>query len=1069
MRVVLIAALLVAGCGGGGGGRAPAPTTATLTGRVIPNGSGLAAPARVTALLTAASAPATPECCTGEAVVWFADGVAPDDGVAAVNGALGTNLRVDGLLSPSGPACLVGGPNDVDGTVALVRNLLTLPQVAHAEVNAIRSAGQDAPVSLAPNDPVTALFSWSFSMVRTEAAWRHTRGDPGIVVAVIDSGVGLEGVPHPDLQGQLLPGFDFVDGDLDAADVAGGTFHGTHVAGTIGAIANNSLGVAGVSPGARLLPVRALNREGRGDAFAIAQAIRWSAGLDVPGFPLNPNPARVINMSLGSPASSQAEQEAIEAAAAQGVVLIAAAGNQNTAVGFPAGFADVIAVSAVGPSGNITIYSNFGPEIEVAAPGGDPFAPQDMVWSTKYDKATSRPEYAEGAGTSMACPHVAAVAALVLSANPALTPADVRSILQQTALDLGAPGRDNLYGFGLVDAKEAVERALELAGSPPAAQPAALAARTPFLRLTTSASAATLRLANLGDGTINVQSVSVFSLDGGTRTPNPPWLQAAIVQATITESEDGRVDVTADPALAGAGSQQALLEVVSDAGRITVPVLVVTESVPDLGTVTVMLTDADTGEVAATTTAAFANSYDFRFDDVPPGSYFLSALVDRDGDGSATRPDEWRGDFPSLDREALTLAAGETRSALTVPVQQQGESIRPGTGGGPITDALGVLVRNAETGLPLEGAQVILGDGVAQQVTDERGLAFFSGIAGPQTVTATASGFNATSFVGINATEIGIDLSPTRTGDEEETGVGVRIGNLAGGQTALVFVGFDLEGTVEGNDPSNPNAQTTVRVTGPAIVSVIVFDDASGDAVGIGYGLITEDDLAQDQALIVVNVFAFPAGNPLSVNVTSADAGLDGFLVLPVVIGENIEQMLHLGLAVDSATGTLQTPVAAITALLDFPASVLVFGINSANGGGSIRFHSQTVGGLVGASIDSALVAVPALTTPADSAAVGEGDSFTFSVPPGMTFGTLELSRPADGFEWTFYFGPGTTSVRIPTVGVLGSGAYEWQVLAARTPSVTFETLADLPSEIQESFAALEFFALSETRNATVP
>jgi len=1067
--LVALSVVGLGACGGGGGGGQPSPTTATLTGQVAPSGSGLASTAQVQhAARLAATGPAAVDCCGGEAIVWFVAGTDPVRGVDEIDRATGANLRLAGLLTPTGPARVTGNTTSTAETLKLVEELRTLPVVAAVEAHVIRNAGQEVPVSLAPNCPVTVQHSWSFEMVRTEGAWRNTRGDGAIVVAVVDSGVGLSSAPHPDLAGQLLPGYDFVDGDSDASDAVDGGFHGTHVAGTIGAVANNALGVAGVAPGVRILPVRVLNAEGRGGAFAIAQAIRWAAGLDVPGAPLNPNPARVINLSLGSAASSQVEGDAIEAATAAGVLVVAAAGNSNTAVGFPAAFDDVLAVSAVGPSATITNYSNFGPEIELAAPGGDLESPDDMVWSTKYQESTAMAGYAPSPGTSMACPHVAAVAALVVSANPDLTAAQVRTVLHETALDLGAPGRDNLYGFGLVDAKAAVERALELAGTPPPAEPARLAARTPVLRLTTSNDATTLRLTNLGDGPITLQSVTPYSLDDGARVANPAWLQASIVHATVTDTQDGRIDVTADPALAGPGSHQAVLEVASTAGLISVPVFVVTESIPDLGTVTVVLTNADTGAVVASSTTNAAGGYDFEIADIPPGTYYLSALVDTNADGEATRPDEWLGAFPSLDREVLVLAAGDVREGLTIPVHQQGETIRSGTGGGAINGVVGVLVRNADTGLPLEGAQVSIGDAVAQQVTDARGLAFFPGMSGAQTVTAKATGFNATTFVAINAAEIGIDLSPTRTEEEDEIGVGVQVNGLFEGLTALVFVGFDIEGTVIGDDPVNPDAVTTVKVGGPAIVSTIVFDEF-GDAVGVGYGFISEEVLAQDQAFIAIEVVAFPAGNPLSVDVTSADPAMDGFLVLPVVIGETVEQMLHLGLALDFSPGTLATPVVSSPELAAFPASVLVLGENSVDGSGSIALHNDTVGNLVGANLDVALVAPPTLAAPADSGSIGEGSSFTFGTPATTTFGTLELVRPSDGFTWTFNFGPGTTQVRIPVLSVLGAGSYQWQVVAARAPGVTYTTLADLPPDLQEGFAALEFMALSATRTVTVP
>ncbi|THF88066.1 subtilisin-like serine protease [Deinococcus sp. KSM4-11] len=318
-----------------------------------------------------------------------------------------------------------------------------------------------------PNDMYYPL-QWHYPAINLPEAWNHTTGK-AITVAVVDTGI----ITHPDLSGQVLPGMDFIsditqsgDGDgidTDPTDPGGSEYHGSHVAGTIGARSNNGIGVAGVDWAAKILPVRVLNQNS-GSLADILMGTLWAAGEKVDGAPMNPNPARVINLSLGGAGDcTAAEQQVFSQLKAKGVVTVVAAGNDNvdaTTIS-PANCADVITVGAVGPDGRRAPYSNYGPRIDVMAPGGNSSLGVTVgadtypggVLSTTYDDATSTYQYEFLDGTSMASPHVAGAVALLLGQNPALTPAQVLARLKASAVPLGS--RCDITdgcGAGLIDA-----------------------------------------------------------------------------------------------------------------------------------------------------------------------------------------------------------------------------------------------------------------------------------------------------------------------------------------------------------------------------------------------------------------------------------------------------------------------------------------------------------------------------------------------------------------------------------------------------------------------------------------
>jgi len=453
LAATLAAAAVVAACGGGGGGGGFPGGQGILSGRVFVD-----AGTRTFGLLgeqvppkgTGTSRRREPAYAPGEVIVKVrafsrADELEP----------LHRQLRARVVRSiPQAGLLLVRLPQDasVEAAIALYR---TSPLVVYAEPNYYRYLDQ-TPVT--PNDELFPV-QWHYPTIGLPAAWAVTVGSP-VIVAVIDSGIRFD---HPDLAGVTVPGYDFLDDDPDPTDPGcpvnvNQNSHGTHVAGTIAALTNNRTGVAGVTwggaSGVRIMPIRVGTIPGTTDCTAIStlaeiQGIYWATDRG----------AKVINLSLGSANPSQAEQDAVNYALGRGVTLVAAAGNQDAPVSYPAAYPGVIAVSAVGCDGVITWYSNFGPEVWVAAPGGnnrvscgDPNT--RFVWSTGFNLATGN-GYAPSIGTSMASPHVAGVAALLISRG-FTTPQQIRQRLAETAEDLGTPGFDNFYGYGLVNAAAAV-------------------------------------------------------------------------------------------------------------------------------------------------------------------------------------------------------------------------------------------------------------------------------------------------------------------------------------------------------------------------------------------------------------------------------------------------------------------------------------------------------------------------------------------------------------------------------------------------------------------------------------
>ncbi len=339
-----------------------------------------------------------------------------------------------------------------------LQRLQANPLVRMAERNGIDRA------TFTPNDPLYPR-QWHMPQVQAEQAWDVANGS-GVVVAVVDSGVAYENYSvysrAPDLAGtSFTTGYDFINSDTHPNDDVG---HGTHVTGTIAQTTNNSLGVAGLAFGATIMPVKTLSPSG-GSHAQMADGFVWATD----------HGADVINYSAGG-GDSTTKRNAVEYALTHGVVVVAAAGNGYTSsLDCPACYPGVIAVGATDYNMNRALYSNYGCGVDghcldVVAPGGDTGADAngdgypDGVYQQTFEFACSggTPNFGSFVycffqGTSMATPHVAAAAALLLDANPGLTVQQVGDCLRSTALDRGAPGYDTTYGYGLIQARAALD------------------------------------------------------------------------------------------------------------------------------------------------------------------------------------------------------------------------------------------------------------------------------------------------------------------------------------------------------------------------------------------------------------------------------------------------------------------------------------------------------------------------------------------------------------------------------------------------------------------------------------
>jgi serine protease len=362
---------------------------------------------------------------SGEILVDMKDDASAAD-IAAVESTYGMKLHAN---SPRSAVLGKYEIADVDPAdeAALIARLSSDARVEHAEPMEIFSA------TFVPNDPLYDAKQWHLKRVGAEQAWDYACGQ-GVTVAVVDTGVACyDKGPFSkgsDLSGTRCGGgYNFVDDSDEAVDDQG---HGTHVAGTIAQTTNNDKGVAGLAFCANLMPVKVLNKYGWGTLANVAEGIRYAAD----------NGAQVVNLSLGGASPSKVLEEAVNHAVSKGVIVVAAAGNSGKSVGYPAAYDGVIAVSASDSNDKIAWFSSRGPQVAIAAPG------VGVTQQTICEGGKNKCElFGTFNGTSMASPHVAGAAAMVVGLGVS-DPQSVRSVLASTARP---KGEESLYGAGILD------------------------------------------------------------------------------------------------------------------------------------------------------------------------------------------------------------------------------------------------------------------------------------------------------------------------------------------------------------------------------------------------------------------------------------------------------------------------------------------------------------------------------------------------------------------------------------------------------------------------------------------
>jgi len=527
-------------------------------------------------------------------------------------------------------------------TIAIVKALRKRPEVVSARLNYIRKPFR------VPNDEYYS-YQWHYPQIDLPQAWDITTGSSDVIVAVIDTGVLSN---HPDLQGQLVAGYDFIqdpdnaaDGDgidndpFDVGDDANGnsSFHGTHVSGTIAAASDNSNGVAGVAWGARVMPLRALGRFG-GTDYDIEQAVRYAAKLPNDSGTVPAKKADVINLSLGGPTNTTVPTEAFRLAREAGVIVVAASGNEATnELNYPASLDGVVSVSATTIRDALAPYSNFGETIDIAAPGGnfsdvngDGYA--DGILSTVGSDANGPIQlgYAFYQGTSMASPHIAGVIALMKSVYPGLTPDSFDQLLANGELtdDLGTLGRDNQFGYGLVNAYKAVTAASNLIAAPVELRPPLAAIQPTALNFGADGVSMDLNISNAGDGVLEVLQINDDS-NG--------WLN--VTALSVDTNGLGRYVVQVDRQSLPAQTQtySANITVTTSVNTVNIPVLmqVFVENVEDnAGFHYAILSDSESQAMVQKVAARLIEGeYHFSFNNVGPGSYTIRAGTDSDNDG----------------------------------------------------------------------------------------------------------------------------------------------------------------------------------------------------------------------------------------------------------------------------------------------------------------------------------------------------------------------------------------------------------------------------------------------------
>lgn len=539
-------------------------------------------------------------------------------------------------------------------TLLAIQSLKDSGKFEYAEPNISVELYEEDPASIdfAVNDP-EYQHQWGAAMIKADRAWGLTTGNSGyaadpIIIAVLDTGIFM----HPDLVDNIIQGYDFVSNKWDAGDGDGidddpiipiedansTTSHGTHVAGIAAAKGNNYSGISGIAPDAKIMPVRVVGKDGHGSLHDIAQGILYAAGLDNDSGTLPERRADIINLSLSSITSLKSLEEAVQAARNAGVIIVTSAGNNNTSsIGYPAKYNGVLAVGSVTKDKTKSSFSNYGSLLDITAPGGE-ISPndEDGIISTSGNKDGYT--YEVERGTSQSTPHVSGVIALMLSVarqnGTDITPAQLDNYLLRGAMtdDLGAPGRDDTYGEGLVNAQKAVQAVIDSLGisSGPAAK---LNQRSLDFRATLKS--LKFSMENTGGGTLETYSIAT-----------PPWITVSEIDNNDDFSFEFEASIDRSKLMLGANAGNIAIN--TNGGNLSLPVkafLVPNETFSDAGDVTATLRVIDeNGNVTGildNQTLNAQNGYMFEFNELDATNrYELIVSKDLDGDGNLCEANE---------------------------------------------------------------------------------------------------------------------------------------------------------------------------------------------------------------------------------------------------------------------------------------------------------------------------------------------------------------------------------------------------------------------------------------------
>ena len=555
-------------------------------------------------------------------------------------------------------------------TLDVIKQLNASEYVEFAEPNFIYHSAATT------NDPRLS-DQWNLSMVTAPAAWEVASGQ-GVIVAVLDTGINAT---HEDLINNIRPdGYDFISDSKSAGDGNGfdtnpndeGTsFHGSHVAGIIAAEAGNMKGIAGLAYAAKIMPLRVLGIQNSGSSSDIAQAILYAAGLDNSSGKLPDQRADIINMSFGGDALSETVSAAIDKAYDQGLILIAAAGNTATDTGFyPAAFDNVIGVGAASNDKKRASFSNFGINVDLLAPGGtgsgsasfDGF--QDAILST-----VNANNYAESIGTSMAAPHVAAVAALMKELRSGLSGQSFKAALEMGSLtqDLSAGALDtnNFYGKGLIDAAKSVNWAADSTIIPGILNvyPTEFA----FIGANTKAE---LNLTNPGSGSVKVLSIeeqeSWLEITAKDGVSNVSLLGAYLVEINSALVLLDQGTITVNYQIDNEPIQQQIINVFISRSS---------QSDPTVGGLFISLykeEDILNGvyqQAYGLSGDLINGAYEYCIDNIASGRYLLTASTDNDGDKLPFDSGEAVGSFPLLSRPSFIEISSKSLTNMNFDIQ----------------------------------------------------------------------------------------------------------------------------------------------------------------------------------------------------------------------------------------------------------------------------------------------------------------------------------------------------------------------------------------------------------------